>query len=1497
MQPPIFSSEIIVQIDFRKIRTIDGKASAGFEELVCQLAGLEPRPTGARFHRKGPGKDGGLECFVRFANGTEHGWQAKYSWAFDKNLERSLSASIQSALQKHPNLTKVFVCIPFDRSDPLSKKQTQLEAFEDWRTKEITAAGSQGRQLEIDIWDASALKSRLTNPNGHHAGRILYWFDTQFLSSNWFQRQFERSKAALGQRYTAETSVELPIRRALLGAAQNPELLNSLRDHRGKLREATNEFLAEFELSSDAIVRMTSLGALFDDVDRLPHDAWPVAHWRDVLSQGLEIVEQKYHDEIRRVYAKSSDEADKKQDRSHHVRRTLEKLERVLMTLRASEWDMAVTPHLLITGEAGTGKSHLIADACSHQLAKDRPAVLLLGGQLTDADIWSQISSQLGLPMSYTRDQFLGALDAAGEATGVRTLLCIDAINERKGREIWPDRMAAFLKDAEAYSNVVVVLSCRSTYLKQIVPPSLDKTKLPRLDHSGFSMRDARKFLTLRNILLPDQPFVPSELRNPLFLKVCCDALDRQGARRFPKGLQGVTEVFELYRASLCDAVEARLKLAPRRKYPAKAIEILAGEIAKTSDPNIDYDRAAELLAQFCGTSPNLDSDLLEALSDEGLLAIEPIRENGEDKEYVRFSFERFGDHVAARAILDATLSDGSLPSSIAPDAPLSIACSQWSTPEGVIDALAIQLPERTGIELPDAFEETKDRLYYCISAENIALRQRESVTARSLELLEKWADPDEIWNGRVHLALGSEGPFGLHTFHEELAARSMPERDADWSIYVGHAADNGREGDQELDTPLHDLMDWAMDARLGTLDDEAAENAAVILTWCLSTTFRRARDRSTKALVSLLVAAPNCGPELVRRFETINDPYIGERLAAAIYGAAMQSAWGVAALAGVAQTIADRYFVQNNPPVDLLWRDHLVGLLDYARDRGCTFNVPTGTRLQPPFNSPWPLEYAPDMERDNDPSNSATSWDIVDSTGDHGDFARYVIKYAVQDWAAGGRQSALPRAAELYQTWRTDFDASSTADERALVDDLIALRSSSNDWPYPGTEQGKRHQTLEKELCKLLGDQRYEAYRVHAGHWATGRSDTWGADRAAHFNQGWAQRWICRRAHTLGWASDLHQSFDRSCASDRNNHTKERIGKKYQWIALRELMARISDHCGAVEHDRSQLLRDTVHRLRDMDPSHLMTKSHDWGWAEFNEPTFWMPKVPLLSPCSAEEAWEWFENERDFLDGEELLDLRPDVTGQKWLPLQNFQSFSGAGASAQSAHISLKTWRRLTCLVVRDGDQSEALKHLKGQMLTGSHDLGFGNDTWSEDFLGEYGWRAETDDEWTYEWARKWTEKPSPKMVMPSVKGRGLTFGLRQEASGYNFSLTQNLSVILPCPWLMQDLNVSLRDGRDLIYTDPHGTEVYKDPSVSMPGRSAGLIDQEAFLKYTSRAGLIPIWVVGGGKELFSERQEEFGQRWFTSIWTLEAGVFQRYCLVTDETRRRHGEGSDEER
>jgi len=237
--------------------------------------------------------------------------------------------------------------------------------------------------------------------------------------------------------------------------------------------------------------------------------------------------------------------------------------------------------------------------------------------------------------------------------------------------------------------------------------------------------------------------------------------------------------------------------------------------------------------------------------------------------------------------------------------------------------------------------------------------------------------------------------------------------------------------------------------------------------------------------------------------------------------------------------------------------------------------------------------------------------------------------------------------------------------------------------------------------------------------------------------------------------------------------------------------------------------------------------------------------------------------------------------------------TFNSTGASAESAHIRMQTWRRMTCFVVRDNDLPAALKHLEGKMLSADHDLGFTNEASSDDFLGEFGWRVDKGEEWTTEWAQKWIDKPTPNWVTAPVEGTCPTFELRQEASGYNFSLVQNLSVILPCPWLMRDLNMSLKDGRDLIYTDMNGSIVFKDPSASSEGPSAGLVDRDAFMRLLTKKKLAPIWVIGGGKELHSDRNDIFGHRWFTNTWSLEDGTCRRRSHVAEVTDRRDPEES----
>ena len=62
-------------------------------------------------------------------------------------------------------------------------------------------------------------------------------------------------------------------------------------------------------------------------------------------------------------------------------------------------------------------------------------------------------------------------------------------------------------------------------------------------------------------------------------------------------------------------------------------------------------------------------------------------------------------------------------------------------------------------------------------------------------------------------------------------------------------------------------------------------------------------------------------------------------------------------------------------------------------------------------------------------------------------------------------------------------------------------------------------------------------------------------------FDLGLIQRFVLNRVFELGWTSELFGEFDRHAESHstnyRTSHKAERIGKKYQWLAYHEVLAR----------------------------------------------------------------------------------------------------------------------------------------------------------------------------------------------------------------------------------------------------------------------------------------------------------------------------------------------------
>ena len=145
-------------LDFRNIRPWRGSQHQAFEELCYQLR--DSTPKGGELVKTG-NPDGGLEWYVTRRNGTQWGWQAKYSFDID-NLLNGMEKSLKTVVEKRPNCRRLTFCIPFDLPDAVDegKRKSARKKFEDkkksWQ-KRIPGAD----RVSVELWSEGDLLQRL----------------------------------------------------------------------------------------------------------------------------------------------------------------------------------------------------------------------------------------------------------------------------------------------------------------------------------------------------------------------------------------------------------------------------------------------------------------------------------------------------------------------------------------------------------------------------------------------------------------------------------------------------------------------------------------------------------------------------------------------------------------------------------------------------------------------------------------------------------------------------------------------------------------------------------------------------------------------------------------------------------------------------------------------------------------------------------------------------------------------------------------------------------------------------------------------------------------------------------------------------------------------------------------------------------------------------------------------------------------------------------------
>jgi uncharacterized protein YfiM (DUF2279 family) len=839
-----------------------------------------------------------------------------------------------------------------------------------------SVAKEQHREVEIRRWGKFELLDALMREDDASI-RLRFWFDAHLLHERWFHDQVRAAADAAGPRYTPMLSLDTPVNDDL-------EAFGRTRQWQKALRKRAQEVQKQLKRWDDCCRRGEPFSG---EPDELPHaakeatqelssalrgllkafeefgiDAEALPRVRDTARRALELAQACVPALISALEAKhGAGVADSPGFRQFQAEyqlsfpaRYVDAGREIVSTLVSLDsWlacgaaELPFASAMLMTGTAGMGKTHTICDVAGRRIEDGLRSVVLLGEWFshTTGEAWQRIASSLGFA-SLSREDLFSLLDVAGEISGSPCILFIDALNETVPRGFWHDSLAPLVANLSKYQWLRLCVSCRSSYIEEVIPPSVS---LPIVRHTGFEgMEYEACFEFFRHYGLdpPTMPLMQPEFGSPLFLRLVCEALHDSGSTTMPEGFLGLREVVTFLLRAKNKKLAKELDYDPREERVQTAVFAFVRAAAEGQTRSLEWSDAKKIIDAPWPTHERTHS-LFDRLIREGVLREERSGVGTNVRDEVGVAFERLGDILIVEAWLgDTSVSD--LKSRLLPGGRLR---DVMDSSRGIAEALAIAIPERFGEELPDFIGSTESALVGAL-LDSLVWRTSSSITDRTLAFVRDSFEDRHTYNAAVEailaLATRADHPLNADWFHLFVMPLPLPARDG-WLCPYLHRMYEERGG-------VSKLLRWALEANLDAVSEETARLWGSMLTWFCLASDRRVRDHATKAITRLMERRPTIIVPLTRRFSAVNDDYVIERCVCAAYGALLRLQ-DRATTASVAAVVHELFF-GGDVPSNVTIRDHARSILELAhRDKLLPPTIQPAT-FRPPYRSEWPLPW-----------------------------------------------------------------------------------------------------------------------------------------------------------------------------------------------------------------------------------------------------------------------------------------------------------------------------------------------------------------------------------------------------------------------------------------------------------------------------------------------------------------------------------------------------------
>lgn len=685
-----------------------------------------------------------------------------------------------------------------------------------------------------------------------------------------------------------------------------------------------------------------------------------------------------------------------------------------------------------IKGEPGIGKTHILAKMCSKLTLNKEPLFLFILGFkfTTNENILIQLQKIAGSEFSF--EDYLVYLNEYGKDRNSIVFFIIDAINEGNYLNLWKkDGLYQLIREIENKEFLKLIISFRSDYEQLLVSDEvkkkIDSGLVSEILHHGLdidTIESVYKFFNIYGIVFCPLDYIDENYTNPLYVRLLCECLSKVN-NVLTNNSSPFIELFKEIQKIKDEDIKDDLKKLGNQLFGDEPILNLFlnefnSNLIKKRQRKLSYLEIAEF--NFFKRDYNISPSVFLPILTRNCIFVSDIAEKESDKNY-SFFYDKLTDYSIASYLftdfvkvknyhlqplvdyLNLELSKDNSKSSL----------YYFVTPQVFnfidmlyTDKLSRDCNKETYFAVEKSIYSIKDmdvrQQYLDEYVKSYKWRSNKSIRPEFFFefCLKNNITLDLFFEVLISCSLKKSSPLNAEFLHSYLLDMTINERDKEWTTYINDCFGSDESRVYQIITSLLNEANFINNL---VKDRDRTFLLLVLFSWILTSSNRKLRDETSKAMIVVLKHHLDLVIPLLNKFSNVKEPYVIQRLYGIVLGSIIQSC--IANKQDICSSISlfvyKNIFAKDIVYEDILLRDNARLIIEYTYSFfKSTFSSEIDLeKVRPPYRSHDIQSNIKEYEVPNyiGASEIMNSMKISTEGALYGDFGRYVFESALYDF------------------------------------------------------------------------------------------------------------------------------------------------------------------------------------------------------------------------------------------------------------------------------------------------------------------------------------------------------------------------------------------------------------------------------------------------------------------------------------------------------------------